>query len=244
VGSALSRCATFLTDGHAEMKKKSRGSRRPSEELFTITFQRAEDVVEFDERCQVPPHDERESLDTERWILGRYLRALAAAGSLAYPLTATHAKQSESPDFTLSMPGGAQIGLETTEASTPEAHRLFIKSEQPKGKAVLAGSEPAVGDAPEREWAANVCERIRKKAKGLASGRWTPADSYDLVLYENAPTSVGVDLSKALSILRAFLNAEPRSGFRTVSIIAESFTRLIYLEGDSRRSLSIPWKRA
>ena len=222
--------------------KKSRGS-RPSSELFTITFRNAEDVIEFDERCEVPPHDERQSLDTERWILGRYLRALVAAGSLAYPITATHAKQSQSPDFTLSMPGSAQIGLETTEASTPEAHRLFIKSEQSKGKAVLAGSEPAVGDAPEREWAANVCERIRKKAKGLASGRWTPADSYDLVLYENAPTNTIVDLSKALSVLRALLDAQPRSGFGTVSIIADSFTRLIYLEGDSR-SLSIPSKRA
>jgi hypothetical protein len=223
--------------------KRSRGSRL-SPEPFTITFRNAEDVVDFDEHCEVPRHiDGRQSLDTERWILGRYLRALAAEGSLAYPLTATHAKQSESPDFTLSMPGGAQIGLEATEASTPEAHRLFIKSERSEGEAILAGSEPAVGDEPEHDWAAKVCERIRAKADGLASGRWTPADTYDLVLYENAPTSVVVDLPKALSILRPLFAALPRNGFRTVSIIANSFSRLIYLESDSR-TLSIPPKRA
>lgn len=222
--------------------KKSRGTRRPSEEPFTITLGNEEDVVEFDERCQVPSHDERKSLDTELWILGRYLRALAAAGCLAYPLTIIHAKQSESPDFTLSTPQGAKIGLETTEASTSEAHRLFIKSERSEGKAILAGSEPAVGDTPEYEWAANVCERIRAKANGLASGRWTSASAYDLVLYENAPTNIIVDLSKALSILRPLLAGMPRCRFRNVSIIAASSSRLIYLEGD-RRTLSIPLKR-
>jgi len=122
--------------------KKSRHARRLSQELLTITFRNEEDVVEFDERCQVPPHDERESLDTELWMLGRCLRALAVADSLAYPLTVIHAKQSESPDFTLSTPEGTKIGLETTEASTPEAHRLFIESERSEGKAVLARSEP------------------------------------------------------------------------------------------------------
>ncbi len=205
-------------------------------------FRNEEDVVEFDERCQVPPHDERESLDTELWMLGRYLRALAVAGSLAYPLTVIHAKQSESPDFTLGMPGGAQIGLEATEASTPEAHRLFIKSERSEGEPVFGG-DPVVGDAPEHDWAAKVCARIRTKGDGLATGRWTRADAYDLVLYENAPTSVVVCLPKALSILRPLLAALPRSGFRTVSIIAASFSRLIYLEGDSR-TLSIPSKRS
>jgi hypothetical protein len=109
------------------LMKKSRGSRLSSVELFTVTFRNIDDVVKFDESCEVPRHiDGRQSLDTERWILGRYLRALATAGSLAYPLTATHAKQSESPDFTLSMPGGVQIGLEATEASTPEAHLRYM----------------------------------------------------------------------------------------------------------------------
>jgi hypothetical protein len=220
---------------------KSRGSRRSSVEPFTMTFRNVEDVIEFDAGCEVPPHHERISLDAELWMLGRYLRALAAAGLLTYPLTAIHAKESESPDFTLNMPDGAKIGLEVTEASTPTTHKLFIKSEQSKGKAVLVGEDPAVGDAPERDWAANVCERVRVKAAGLATGRWIPADAYELVIYENAPTSVAVDLPKALSNLRVLLDALPRSGFRTVSIIADSFSRLIYLEGDSR-ALPIPPK--
>ena len=141
----------------------------------------------------------------------------------------------------LTVPGGVQIGLEVTEASTPEAHRRYIESERSEGKAI-SGGDLAVGDGPEHEWAANVCERIRTKAGGLASGRWTPAKSYDLVLYENGPTSVGVNLPQALSNLRALLNAQPRSGFRTVSIIADSFSRLVYLEGESR-TLPIPPKR-
>jgi hypothetical protein len=95
------------------------------------------------------------------------------------------------------------------------------------------------GDGPEREWASNVCESIRTKAGKLASGLWTPAGPYDLVLDENGPTNVGVDLPKALSNLRALLNAQRRSGFRTFSIIADSFSRLVYLEGDSH-TLPIP----
>jgi len=131
--------------------KKSRGSLRSSVELFPITFRNAEDVIDFDERCIVPRHiDGRKKMDTESWILGRYLHALAAAGSLTYPLTATYAKQSESPDFMLSMPGGVQIGLEATEASTPEAHRRYIESERSEGKAI-SGGDIAVGDGPERE---------------------------------------------------------------------------------------------
>ena len=211
-------------------------------ETFTVSFRNMDDVVKFDEGCEVPRHiDGRQSLDTERWILGRYLRALATAGSLAYPLTATHAKQSESPDFTLSMPGGVQIGLETTEASTPEAHLRYIEAERSEGKAI-SGGDITVGDGLEHEWANNVCESIRTKARKLASGRWTPAESYDLVLYENGPTTVGVNLAQALSNLRSLLNAQPHSGFRTVSIIADSFSRLVYLEGHSG-TLPIPFKR-
>ena len=120
---------------------KSRGSRRSSVEPFTITFRNADEVVEFDERCEVPPHDERTSLDTELWILGRYLRALAEASSLTYPVTATHAKESESPDFILTMSGGAQIGLEATEASTPQAHHRYMEGERSPGKAIFRGRD-------------------------------------------------------------------------------------------------------
>jgi hypothetical protein len=162
---------------------KSRGPRLASVEPLTITFRNAKDVAEFDERCERPKHkDGKKSLDADLWIVGRYLRALAAARYLMYPLTATRAKQSESPDFMLSMPGGVQIGLEMTEAGTSETHRLFIKSELCEGRAGFAGSDPAVGDAPEHEWAAKICERIRLKTEGLASRRWTPAETYDLVL--------------------------------------------------------------
>jgi hypothetical protein len=223
--------------------KKSRGS---SVEPFTITFRNAEDVIEFAERCRVPRHiDGRQSLDTERWTLGRYLSALAAAGSLAYPLTATHANQSESPDFTLSMPGGDQIGLEVTEASTSDANRRVIKIERSEGKPVFAGRDPEVGEPPAHDLAAIVCERIRKKAEGLASGRWTRADAYDLVLYDNRRVG-GADVREALPVLHALLDALPPSGFRRVSIIAKvppgGSSILIYLEGDDR-VLSIPSKR-
>jgi hypothetical protein len=106
---------------------KLRGSLRSLMEPFPITFRNTQDVIEFDEGCTVPRHiDGRRKIDTESWILARYLRALAAAGFLTYPLTATYAKQSESPDFMLSIPGSVSIGVEVTEASTPETHRRYI----------------------------------------------------------------------------------------------------------------------
>src|SRR5271163_4219193 len=99
-----------------------------------ITFRNADEVVEFDERCEVPPHDERTSLDTELWIFGRYLRALAEASSLTYPLTATHAKQSESPDSRLACPKA----LKSASRRPRRAHRRRIACSSrvsgPKGK--------------------------------------------------------------------------------------------------------------
>ena len=180
----------------------------------------------------------RQKSDTERWILGKYLRAQAAARYLRYPFTVTSADESASPDFMLRLDGGVQIGIEVTEASTPEAHRLFIKSERAAGKAVSCDNGVA-GDAPEREWASVVSERIRVKAAGLASSRWAPADNYVLVLYENAPTSVAVNLPKALSYLQGLV--APGIGFSNVSIIAESFSSLISLLSDTR-ILPIPPK--
>ena len=221
--------------------KKSRGLDRSAIEPTPIIFRNDDDVIAFDESCTVPRHiDGRQKIDSERWILGRYLRAQAAAGSLRYPFTVTRAEESASPDFMLRIPGVAQIGIEVTEASTPEAHRLFIKSEQAEGKPVSCDNG-VVGDAPEREWASVVSERIQVKAAGLASGHWALADDYVLVLYENAPTSVAVDLPKALSKLHALLATLPRTGFSNVSIIAVSSSRLISLLSDTR-ILRIPLK--
>jgi len=213
-------------------------SRRSSVESVPIIFPGEQEVIAFDEGCTVPRHDGRQSINTEKWILGRYLRALAAAGSLMYPFTVIPAEQSMSPDFILLMPGGRRIGLELTEASTPEAHRLFIESERSEGKAISC-DDGVVGDAPAREWAANVCERVRVKAAKLASGHWTPADSHVLVIYENAPTSVPVNLPKTLSYLRLIL--APNSGFSNVSIIADSALKLISLMSNTR-TLQIPPK--
>jgi hypothetical protein len=221
--------------------KKSRGLGRSAIEATPIILRNEDDVIAFDENCTVPRHiDGRQKKDSESWILGRYLRAQAAAGSLRYPFTVTRAEESASPDFMLRIPGVAQIGIEVTEASTPEAHRLFIKSEQAEGKPV-SRDNGVVGDAAEREWASVVSERIQVKAAGLAGGHWAPADGYVLVLYENAPTSVAVDLPKALSNLHAILAPLPRSCFSNISIIAVSASRLISLVSNTR-ILPIPPK--
>ena len=97
-----------------------------------------------------------------------------------------------------------------------------------------------VGDEPEREWAANVCQRIRTKADGLASGNVLQSRPplADLVLYENGPTSVGVHLPKALRISCArFWTHSPAAGSEPIPIIADSFRRLIDPEAIAVRCL-------
>ena len=208
---------------------------RPRDDPFSIKFLGRDEVFAFAQSCIVPFHiDGRKSADTEKWILSRYLLALADARLLAYPLTAAHAKESESPDFMLYLLGGRRIGLEATEASAPEFHRELIMNE--RGIDNHYENRPgSMGDEQERLWASLVFDRVKVKTAKLAGGgNWNPADAYDLVIYDNGPAFV-LDRFLARRLLRGRLADSPRSGFGTVSIITSGCTELLYdAEGEWR----------
>jgi hypothetical protein len=208
-------------------------NRATTEEPLEIRLRDRNEVFAFAQRCVVPFHiDGRKSIDTEKWILGRYLLARADAGLLRYPLTAIHAEQSKSPDYMLLEPSG-RIGLEITEASTPEFHRELINNE--RGIDNHYELRPGwLSNQAEREWALVAFEAIQRKAAKLARGDWNPADAYDLAVYDNGPAPV-FDSKKACEFLRTHLFASQRSGFRRVSIVTAGATQLLYdVEGEGR----------
>jgi hypothetical protein len=210
----------------------------------TITFHSTRDVFVFNlnNRGRVRKHIEgRSKLDSELWTLGRYLAALANAELLTYPFTATHLsadRESESPDFMLCLLGDhPRIGLEVTEASSNERHRLRIRSEKSAEGIAHIGNDPMVGDELQT-WASLMFETVRKKDGKLVGGGWRAADDYDLVVYDNS--GVFVDICEAYPILRGLLGPLPHTAFRTASIIVAGGAGLFYdVEGDCR-ILAIP----
>lgn len=214
-------------------------------ERFTIKFLNRSDVCDFAARTIVPRHVEgRKSIDTEKWILSRYLLALANAGLLDYPLTVIHAAGFDSPDFMLYGPDGAKTGLETTEASTSDFHRELICNELSENEWSEAdlrkflATPGSMGDEQERLWSELALSAIRVKDAKLGGGNWNPADAYDLVIYDNGPATV-LYPARADKFLREKLGATVRSRFRTVSIVAHGITQVLYDVEGSFRSLPI-----
>ncbi len=203
-----------------------------TEHPFAITLRNRDEVFAFAQRCIVPFHiDGRKSIHAEKWILGRYLLALADVRLLPYPLTASHAEQFKSPDYMLLEPTGMRTGLEVTEASTPEFHRELINNE--RGIDNRYELRPGwTGNQAEREWAALVFDAIQRKAAKLVSGDWNLADAYDLAVYDNGPAPV-FNSKEAHEFLRKRLSSCERSTFRKVSIITAGSTQLLYdVEGE------------
>lgn len=137
---------------------------------------------------EVPPRHRRErrhQAHQEWYCARRYLLALAAAGHLRFPLTV---RKRESPDFLLMGPEGGRIGLEITEATTPEYQRHLTMTEGDGKLHPLGPPDGWAADAPERALAAVAADCAARKFGRMARHRdWARADRHDLLLYNNGP---------------------------------------------------------
>lgn len=144
---------------------------------------------------------DRRTKDQKEWYcLRRYLVALAAHGSLQFPLKII---KSERPDFMIDAPHGKH-GIEVTEATEEGWQRELTESEagkddEPAG-AQLIGGDGFVGELPERDWCAAVIRAINCKIDSLSRPDY-PASSCDLLVYVNSRTSIVVDEARAIKVL-------------------------------------------
>jgi hypothetical protein len=99
-----------------------------------VTFSDRAAVSEFaQEWYLVPAHSVRHNYHRERWILSRYLLALADTDRLEFPIHLEHLgliQTGKSPDFRLTLRDGRTTGIEVTEASTSELHAQFAENEK------------------------------------------------------------------------------------------------------------------
>jgi predicted nucleotidyltransferase len=187
----------------------------------------------------------------ERYCIVHYLRTLEQNGLLRYPFKLT---KGERPDFRVEM-GSQQLGLEVTEAGSPEHQRATTELEKSprgsllEGNAVRASGEPLsgrgyVGDEPERRWTAQVLAAIRKKTEQLSTYQDLP--DYQLLIYDNTElvaltawtvTELPPRLTTAIQDWRG---AEPNPGlhFSRYSVLRDRV--LMYDIGGSSLLLPVP----
>lgn len=157
----------------------------------------------------------------EIWIVFHTLATLIKEDFFGCPVTVT---KRERPDFLLTMPK-ERIGIEVTAASHNGFEELkaiadkntndnlldigHFKYDSPKlskkqKHAILdqenISSSGWVGNAPEREWAQFISDRIQIKLKKLESPTFEKFERNFLVVYDNLPLP-NVDLDEALQIL-------------------------------------------
>lgn len=87
---------------------------------LSLNITDANAVAEFWLKVREVPSraDGRKSYHEEQFSLGLYLLALEGNGLLTYPFTVEQDDQRESPDFIITEPSGARVGLEITNATT------------------------------------------------------------------------------------------------------------------------------
>jgi len=218
-----------------------------------VEFADRDAVSEFaQEWYLVPAHSVRHNYHRERWILSRYLLALADTGRLDFPIRLEHLgliRAGTSPDFRLTLRDGRTIGIEVTEASTSELHRQFAENEkrsidsdqeEVEEEPNTLSSAGWLGDSHVREWAALVFEFISRKVQQLNKDHFQPADHHDLVVYADTPAPLQ-ELKPALAALSDLMSNAKVVGaeFRYVSIITTT-NLLLFDLCDECAELSIP----
>jgi hypothetical protein len=127
----------------------------------------------------------------ERYCIVHYLRTLERNALLAFPFRVSREKP-PAPDFMIEMDSEV-IGLEVTEAGTPEFQRAVTGLEEAPPGSVMEGTairepgeplqgKPYHGDEPERLWTADVLKAVDDKTNLLASYRELP--EYHLLIYD------------------------------------------------------------
>jgi hypothetical protein len=183
---------------------------------FTIGFQNRGQILAFAQNCIVPEHiDGRRSIDREKWTLGRYLLARADSDSISYPLSVAHAPDDISPDFILRNANRESLGVEVTQASPPGFDQEMTRVERG-----IDDSLHQPGTTINEQtglWVSRMFGAIRRKAAGLASGRWLAADAYEVLIYDDG-FAFDIDIPRALLSLHINLQTF-ESGFRAISIL-------------------------
>ncbi len=189
-----------------------------SQELFSV-LRRVE--------ISVPGRiDGRKTHHTETWTISRLLSTLAKAERLAFPVSVT---RRDRPDCLINA-GSAQVGIEITEAISPQfaAYSALAEREFPDvflqpghfrwGAPELTvadmrqllqqsqniNSEPWVGDRTEQEWALFIQSVVDAKLEKLVRPGFDVFDRNWLAIYDNLPLP-HIHLGKAITYLRPLL---------------------------------------
>jgi len=174
----------------------------------------------------------RATAHTERWVGCRLLATLAELDRFLFPVKVKHRDR---PDLLIEGQGKS-IGIEITEAIPEEFAAYSAMAErQPKGafldltpfrlgapsvstnemREMLSKGTMSSGgwteNDPEKEWAQQIAETVRKKQKKLMSPEFEKFDENYLSIYDNLPLP-SIDLNTSAMYLLGLLVNENREG--------------------------------
>jgi len=179
----------------------------------------------------VPPRTGRRDKDAEEtFSLRRLILPLAWAGSLLYPLLIT---RDESPDFDFRWPDDSVSGLEITIATKQHLQEDWTHLDKAEETRFYPSSEGAMslseneagwtGDSAAQEWATYLLAAVERKADLVPS--YTRVSICDVLIYDDMPTQLVIDLPHAVKLLRSQLSQSAarnsvKSFLRTISVVS------------------------
>ncbi len=159
-------------------------------------------------------HDRRDKGQKEDYVLRRFLVALKRSNRLRFPLKIEATRdEPNQPDFTIAWPDGFTMGVEVTEATTPEWQAELTRSEEREARGPLLTESASAPDISEL-----IAKRIAQKGKKFDEGAYRGTDDCVLIIYENAEFGGFRDKSADLNRLRKASIA--LTGFSAVHFVA------------------------
>ena len=154
--------------------------------------------------------DARTHGQKEDYVLRRVLAAWRAAGRITFPIEVT--AQEISPDFLLSGPADAVLGLEITEAGAEDYQAWLTRAE--------TGADTAVADPFDistNRTVDEIARAISRKNAKYEKGLYAAVAVCDLAVFDN--THSGAFLDKVDIVGRLRRRNDLRGGFRAVHVV-------------------------
>jgi hypothetical protein len=149
--------------------------------------------------------DKRTQDDKEWYVVRRFLKHAISEGCFALPIS-VQKEMPPAPDFVLKRDCAVVGYVEHTEATVEVDQAEFTLSERAAELTSCHGefggrySEGAVGDRPERDWAADVLRAIRRK-RSKPIVLWREVERH-LVIFPNSNALYLMDEQDAFEVLR------------------------------------------
>jgi hypothetical protein len=173
----------------------------------------------------------------EDWCLRQLLIAMSASKRLTYPVVlrtteAGFASRQHIPDAVLECSDGRLVGIEVTQATSPDWQRHLNEVDRRHAAAsgdvaVLDPGDGYAGDGPEKQAVQEIQAARANKLERLGEGGYSGVREVDLLVYLNSQASIHVSPAEVVQRLReATAPRDSASEFRQVHLLFDDAVAL------------------